>query len=299
MKLGLNLSFAVKRWYEPEELVPMISNDFKTKYIQFTWDLVNPWWPVQERDKLAKKWSKMFKKENIILDGTFAGIAAYTYPQLLASTDDERKIAVDFFKRAIDMTSVMETNTIGSPLGGMTHKDAYDKSRRREIYKIAIEHIRELSAYAKIKGLKKILIEPTPLFTEFPSTPEESLQLMKDLDGTTDIPVRLLIDWGHALFEPLLKEKANMTLWINTCKKYIDGFHLQQTDGKLDRHWDFTREGKLTPKLIKELIERTNVENVVQYVELIFPFEESDEIVYENVKRTMEILTNCLVKANR
>src|SRR6516164_8994815 len=73
----------------------------------------------------------------------------------------------------------------------------------------------------KAAGLKKILLEPTPLSTEFPSDPRGSLQLMRDLEGTA-VPVLLLVDWGHVLFEPLLKEQADMGIWLTTCLSYIE-----------------------------------------------------------------------------
>lgn len=95
------------------------------------------------------------------------------------------------------------------------------------------------------------MIEATPLITEFPHSPAASLQLMKDLEGTTDVPVRLLIDWGHALYKPLLRDEADMSLWLKECYPYVDSIHLQQTDGLLDRHWDFTSEGIITLELIK------------------------------------------------
>lgn len=294
MKVGLNLSFAVKRWLEPEYLAAMIKNDFKTEYIQFTWDLLNPWWPAGERDALARKWSRAFKKEGLIVGGTFGGLASYTYPQLLSPTVEQRRISMDFFKRAIDMTAAMDVTSIGTPLGGMDHKDAHNANRRAEIYSLVLDLLRELAAYAKTMGLEKIIIEPTPLATEFPSDPKETLKLMRDLEGTTDLPVLILLDWGHALFKPLLKEEADMSIWFETCRPYIDALHLQQTDGMLDRHWDFTKQGLLTTDLIRKITEEHNAAHLVQYVEVVYAFEETDEDVYENMRRTMLLLQDAL-----
>lgn len=294
MKIGLNLSFAVKRWLEPKFLSSIIRNDLETRYIQFTWDLLNPWWPSRQRDKIAREWSQAFKKEGLILTGTFGGLASYTYPQLMAPRAEQREISLDFFKRAIDMSAAMESNSIGTPLGGMTHNDAYGEKRREEIYSVVLDLVRELAAYAKKTGLEKIIIEPTPLFTEFPNDPNNSLKLMQDLDGTTDVPVRLLIDWGHAILEPFLKEQADMENWLNKCHPYIDCFHLQQTDGLLDRHWSFTHDGKLSIDSIRAVIEKYNLNDLIQYVEVIYPFEETDENVYDDIRKTMRILQNSL-----
>jgi len=293
MIVGLNLSFATKRWLMPDALAAMVRRDFRTTHIQFTWDLLDPWWPSRERDAAARRWSEAFRREDLVLGGTFGGIASYTYPQLLAPGLEQRRVSLRFFERAVDMTAAMEADCIGTPLGGMTHEDAVDPRRRAEIYAGTLDLVRELAEYAKRAGLKKILVEPTPLATEFPSDPAGSLRLMRDLQNTA-VPVRLLVDWGHALFEPLLQEQADMGLWLRTCLPYIDCFHLQQTDGQLDRHWGFTKPGKVTPALIRETMEAHRADDRIQYVELIYPFEETDEKVYRDVRDTMTMLQDAL-----
>jgi sugar phosphate isomerase/epimerase len=289
MKIGLNLSFAVKRWLIPEELAAMVRRDFRTTYVQFTWDLVDPWWPTPDRDAIAKRWSWALKEEGLVLGGTFAGLAAYTYPQLMGPTAEHRRISLQFLKRAVDMTAVMEAGCIGMPLGGMTHEDAVNEGRRKAVYAEVLDLLRELAAYARQAGLTKILIEPTPVATEFPSDPRGSLQLMKDLEGTA-VPFRLLVDWGHAIFAPLLKNDADMGIWIDTCLPYIDCFHLQQTDGLMDRRWSFAKSGKLSPAVTKEIVERHSAGDLIQYVELIYAFEDTDEYVYTDVRDTMLML---------
>lgn len=293
MKIGLNLSFAVKRWLEPEYLAAMVKNDMQTQYVQFTWDLIDPWWPAVERDTIARRWGKAFQDVGLELTGTFGGLASYTYPQLMAPTSEQRAISLAFFKRAIDMSVAMGAPSIGTPLGGMTHAHAYDETKRRAIYSMVIEAVHDLAAYGKKAGLKKVVIEPTPLATEFPWNPQGSLQLMKDLAGT-EIPVRLLVDWGHALFKPLLKEEADMDLWLETCLPYIDCFHLQQTDGELDRHWSFAQQGIVTPELVQTVINRHQAGDLVQYVEIIYPFEATDEFVREDMIKTMGLLQRTL-----
>lgn len=289
MKIGLNLSFAVKRWLEPEYLAAMVRNDLQTEYVQFTWDLVDPWWPATERDAIAREWDRAFAKEGVVVTGTFGGLASYTYPQLLAPTAEQRRISLEFFKRAIEMTAAMGGLYVGTPLGGMTHRDAYNPQKRSEIYAATLESMHELATYAKLAGLEKIIIEPTPLYTEFPSTPAECVKLMKDLEGSA-VPVRLVIDWGHALFRPLLKELADMEVWLAACSAYIDCFHLQQTDGLLDRHWGFTNKGLLDTQTVRSLSNKYALNDKIQYVEIIYPFEATDEDVYADIRQTMMIL---------
>lgn len=289
MKLGLNLSFAVKRWMKPAQLARMCHEDFGVKHVQFTWDLIDPWWPDDMRDKLVNEYREAFEAEGVEIDATFAGLAAYSYANFLAPSEVQREIAFTYFKRAVDMTVKMGARILGSPVGGMNYDDARDEEKRKELYRIMLDYIRRLAVYGKEKGLEEIHIEATPLWTEFPHSPEVSLQMMRDLEGTA-IPVKLLIDWGHALYKPLLKEEADMTLWLKRCASYVGSIHLQQTDGMLDRHWDFTKEGIVTPEYIKKATEEAGLMDVVQYLEVVTIFEDEDDHVYEGMKKTMDYL---------
>jgi len=289
MILGLNLSFAVKRWLEPKQLASMCKNDFGVEHIQFTWDLIDPWWPEPQRDIMIREYREAFESEGLKIDATFGGLASYTYAHLLAPSEIQREIAFTFFKRAIDLTVAMGAGVMGTPVGGMTYNDAKNEPRRAELYQIMLDYLRKLAAYGKEKGLKEIHIEATPLITEFPHSPAVAVKMMKDLEGSA-IPIKLLIDWGHALYKPLLKEEADMGLWLKQCAPYVGSIHLQQTDGLLDRHWDFTKEGIVTPELIKKATSEAGLDHIVQYLEVVTAFETPDDEVYEGMKKTMDYL---------
>jgi hypothetical protein len=97
MKLGLNLSFAVKRWQSPELLAKLVKNEIGVSLIQFTWDLIDPSWPEGARDKLAGEYRDSFEKEGLKMVSSFRGLANYTYPQLLSKENifrDAHKIII-------------------------------------------------------------------------------------------------------------------------------------------------------------------------------------------------------------
>lgn len=289
MVLGLNLSFAVKRWMKPAQLAAMCKRDFGVEHVQFTWDLIDPWWPENLRDVMVADYKEAFEKEGVEIDATFGGLASYSFAHFLAPAKEQREAAFLFFKRAIDMTVLMGAKVLGSPVGGMNYDDARDAVKREELYREMLEYLRKLASYGKEKGLEEIHIEATPLITEFPHSPAVCKKMMKDLEGT-DIPIKLLVDWGHALFQPLLKEEADIELWFNECAPYIGSIHLQQTDGKWDRHWDFTKEGIVTPELIKRATKNAGLEDIVQYLEVVTIFEDDDDAVYDYMKKTMDYL---------
>lgn len=289
MKLGLNLSFAVKRWLEPDRLAAMCKEDFGVDHVQFTWDLIDPWWPERLRDVMIKDYKGAFEKAGVQIDATFGGLASYSYAHLLAPSKVQREAAFLFFKRAIDLTVDMGAKVMGTPVGGMSYDDARNPERRESLYQEMLSYLRQLAEYGNAKGLEEIHVEATPLITEFPHSPETSVKMMRELEGTA-IPVKLLIDWGHALYKPLLKDEADIELWFRRCAPYIGSIHLQQTDGEWDRHWDFTKEGIVTPELIKRATKDAGLDDITQYLEVVTIFEDDDDAVYEGMKKTMDFL---------
>nr|WP_319486675.1 TIM barrel protein [uncultured Cohaesibacter sp.] len=289
MKLGLNLSFAIKRWIEPERLAALVADELDTRYVQFTWDLVDPGWPAATRDALARKYAKAFSNAGVIVESSFGGLASYSYNHLLAPTAELRDLGKQHLQNAIDMTAAMEVPAAGMPFGSYSADDAVNPARREEIYKQALEAYVELSRHARKQGLSMLMVEPVPLATEFPSSTADALRLMKDLDGQTDVPVRLCVDWGHALFKPLFGDDANMDHWMKTCGDYIGAFHLQQTDGLYDRHWNFTHDGIVTPQLLADFWDRHQLTDQTCFMEIIYAFEETDEFVLSDMKKAMAL----------
>ena len=290
MKYGLNLSFAVKRWLEPEILAKMCKEDFDVDVVQFTWDLIDPWWPEKYRDPMVLAYKEAFANNNVVIESSFGGLASYSFAHFLAPDKNQRLAALEFFKRAVDMTALMGVKIIGSPIGGMSNLEANNPDLRQKRYDDALELLLELANYAKTKGIEKFLIEPTPLVTEFPHSPKVSKKLVDDLNKTSAIPFELIVDWGHATMKPILKEDANMEKWLIECQGNVGGIHLQQTDGIYDRHWDFTQDGIITKELIEEVATNSNTSDLVQFLEFVYAFEETDEIVYEGVKKSLDYL---------
>lgn len=289
MKLGLNLSFSVKRWMKPKELASLCS-EFRIRHIQFTWDMVDPWWPENLRDPIAKAYVDAFQEKGMTIEASFGGLASYTYAHLLSPLPEVRAASVVFFKRAIDMTTAMGVKTIGTPIGGMDYEDSRDPVKRGQCYQTALEHLRELARYGKEKGLREIQIEPTPLATEFPHNIAASKKLMMDLSDSA-IPIRLLIDWGHATYKPLLGEEADMALWLRELKPWVTAIHLQQTDGMGDRHWDFTHgDGMISPEFIRKVTLEAGAEDIIQYLEVVPAFEDFDDKVLEGMHKTVRHL---------
>jgi D-erythrulose 1-phosphate 3-epimerase len=282
---GINLSFAVKRWVEPEVWTKLVAEDLEINLVQFSFDLLDPWWDKKLSLPLAKRIRKEAKAHNITVHSAFVGLAAYTYNALLHPEKEGRKAALQWYKNAVDLAAEMGASAVGGPVGGMSVTQAEKTAVARERYNELIDNLHQLTNYAKKQGLSGFLIEQTPLTREIPWNLAQYEKLTKDL-STTVIPVTYTIDLGHVLYRPLYKGKAKLGPWLN---KHVGLIHLQQTDGTSDSHWGFTRQGIVDLQKTKVQLEQAGLADVPVVLEVFYPFELDDESVLKDIKKSVKL----------
>ena len=100
MNLGINLSFALKRWPEPEAWARIVRDDLGLGLVQFTLDLLDPWWPEPGRSALAERVRRAAADHGLTIDSAQLGLAWYTYNGLLHPDPAARAIALEWWRRA-------------------------------------------------------------------------------------------------------------------------------------------------------------------------------------------------------
>jgi sugar phosphate isomerase/epimerase len=292
MQLGTNLSFSVKRWVEPESWARVVRQDLGLDIAQFSFDIVDPWWPEALRSPLAKRIRKAVAAEGLTLHSAFVGLAHYTYNQLLHPLAEGRKASMQWYRNAIDFAGELEVEAMGGPAGALSADEALEAGQVSTRYAQLIDSLGELSEHARKRGLKALLIEPTPLTREFPWTIEMALKMQNDLKGCTAVPIQWCFDWGHAIYEPLYGEKATDTLsWLKALAPDMGQIQLQQSDGQLDRHWGFTHDdGIVDPIQVVSEIRQAGLDDLPVFLEVFYPFEWTNEQVMADMKQTFAVL---------
>jgi D-erythrulose 1-phosphate 3-epimerase len=284
MNFGVNLSFAVKRWPEPAVWARMVRETLGLKLVQFTYDLLDPWWPDSIRLAMAADVRNAASDWELVIHSAFSGLANYCFDGLLHPDANGRRASLEWWKRAFDAAAEMGAKGSGGPLGGMSVTDASDPKRRDERYRGLLDAMEELSQAAARAGLECLQVECTPLAREIPYTVEQSRTFLEDLEGRSQIPVKLLIDVGHALYQPLYGEKANMPEWLNGLGRSIGAFHLQNTDFQSDSHWGWPdKRGLFDVAAFANDVRQAGLADVPAFLEIIYPFELADEAVLANI----------------
>jgi D-erythrulose 1-phosphate 3-epimerase len=276
MDLGINLCFAIKRWPEPEQWAAIVDERLGLRSVQFTMDLIDPWWPQKERAAMASAVRSAAGVRDITVHSAQIGLAGYTYNGLLHPDAVARSIARDWWGRAIEMTAELGAGAAGGPLGAMSANDAADPARREALYAELLEHIHNLADQARRHGLSGLLVEPTPLAREIPSTVAQTELLLADCAGAA-VPLQLVIDVGHALYRPLYGEDITLEQWLRPLAPHVGALHLQNHDFRSDAHWGWPdARGSFEPRQLVLDTRACGLDAVPVFLEVFCPFEQDD-----------------------
>jgi sugar phosphate isomerase/epimerase len=290
--LGVNLSFCVKRWVTPDLWARLVRDELGLDLVQFSFDLVDPAWPDDVLAELAEDQRRTAAAHGITLHSAFIGLAHYTYNQLLHPNPRVRDVAEGWLARAYRFASLAGILRVGGPLGAVasrldgTEHDAIPDADYRDL----VSRMMRLSEVASQHGLTELYIEPTPMRREWPWTIDQALAMLADVAGAA-VPWKLCVDWGHGTFKPLYGSyRGRMESWYRALGSHIGAIHIQQTDFRYDRHWDFTERGAVDPAMAASLQRATGLEDRPVFLEVFYPFERDDASVLDAVRRSIRIL---------
>jgi D-erythrulose 1-phosphate 3-epimerase len=224
MKLGINVCFAVKRLTEPEAWAEFVRADLGLDTVQFTFDLIDPWWPEAFRGTLIRRTRAAADAWGLTISAAFVGSAHYVPAGLLDPDPAARSIARQWWRRACDVAGELGATVVGGPLGTLSVREAADPTTRARRYVDLLDSIEAITCHAAAAGLREFLIEPTPLAREIPSTITQSLHLLNGLHGRCPIPVGFTLDVGRASAES----------WIAGLGANIRMLHIDNTDRHVD-----------------------------------------------------------------
>jgi sugar phosphate isomerase/epimerase len=276
MDLGINLCFALKRWPEPERWAAIVDEELGLHSVQFTMDLIDPWWPEQQRATMASAAKAAAADRGITIHSAQIGLAGYSYNGLLHPDPAARVIARDWWSRSIELAAELGAGAAGGPLGAMSVSDALRPARREPLYAELLEHVHHLAEQARRHGLSGLLVEPTPLPREIPSTIAQTEQLLADCAGTA-VPLQLVIDVGHALYRPLYGDDVTLEQWLRALAPHVGALHLQNHDFRSDAHmgWPDPR-GSYEPQQLFRDAAACGLGEVPVFLEVFCPFEQDD-----------------------
>jgi D-erythrulose 1-phosphate 3-epimerase len=284
---GVNLGFALKRWSEPEAWTAFVRDELGMTEVQFTYDLLDPWWPDPLRAQEAERVRTAAERAGVRIHSAQVGLAWYTFSGLLSPDPSMRANAREWWERAIEVAAAIGARAAGGPLGALTVTSSSAPGERERRFEDLVEVLAGLQMSAARAGLEALLVEPTPLGREIPNSVEEAKRLSAALIGGP-VPIRYVLDNGHAMLKPFYGPQAGMQPWLAGLGDAIGVLHLQNTDCQSDSHWGWPdSRADLNLASWAEEVDRAGLADVPTFLEVMYPFELSDREVLASLRSTV------------
>jgi hypothetical protein len=293
--LGINTSFAVKRWPEPERWAQLIQ-DLEIDVVQHTLDLVDLDGPLDYIASQAEAVRAACEDRGLLLHSTFTGLAAYSSNLLLHPQPRSRESAEDWYGRAIDFTSRAGAQVTGGHIGAFSVSDWRHAERKSELEDELQTALTRLTRYARTRGLSCLLVENMAAARE-PSTMDWIRQLIRERDDD-HVSVALCLDVGHQCVVGTEGAERDPYAWLERLGAAAPVVHLQQTDEGADHHWPFTSEananGRIHPDEVLAALDRSGATEVALILEVVPSFEEDDDLILADIAASVDLWKDAL-----
>lgn len=291
--LGINNCFAVKRWPEPEVWAKIVASDIELSTVQFTYDLLDPGTYTPALTEIVGETRDALKKYGISIHSCFTGLAMYSFNLLTHPYQTMRTDGINWHEKGIILASKLGAKGSGGHLAALSCEDLKNKERRKYLESCLIDALSHLTRIAASLGQEFFLWEPMPISREPPCTISEAKRLLKKANKVAKIPVKLCIDTGHQCpWDVTSAPDLDIYNWLKELAQESPVIHVQQTDGKEDRHWPFTpkynKNGIIYPKKILEAIDDSGAKETLLALEIIHPFEARESQILEDLKLSVE-----------
>ena len=241
--LGVNNCWAVKRYVEPDEWIEITATKLEVDHVQFSFDLLDPRTEDSALNHIVSRTLDCCEDYGIKIHSCFTGLAAYSYNLLLHPDPAMRRGAVDWYEKALVLAAKLKAEAVGGHIGAFSVRDFRNERKRRLLTSNLIETLNYLSSIGKRLGLKYLPMGANAYLKRTPTTIEAAKNLLSKVNEESSIPVKLCIDVGH-ICNPEVKSSRDLDpyAWLKELGRDALCLHLQQTDGKADRHRPFTEE---------------------------------------------------------
>ena len=280
VRLGINTGFAVNRFTEPEEWIPLVSETFGLRIVQFTADLLNPSLPDEIITDQVQRSKALLQTYDVRIQHTFTG--AFTRVNHLAHPHPKsREYWVHWFCRFADISVKLGAESMGSHFGILTVPDFRDPKTRAQRFKENVENWHRIAEYAAEKGLRYLTWEPMSIPREYGETIEETRRIHSIVNEGSQIPFKLCLDVDHGDVSSSNPEDTDPYAWIREFGAESPIIHLKQTSSNKHGHWpfvpEFNKDGRITPERLITALKNAGVKEVTLLLELSFrerePFE--------------------------
>ncbi len=292
-QLGIDLSFAVKRWPEPEIWIDIVRNQLGIKHLEYDSDFLDPlylressWRPAAEQTR------KLAEAAGLEIHNYFTGEMTHCVNLLSHPCPDFRRDGMIWCEKALEVTSALGAKGLGGHFDTISSADLANPKRYQERVNDLVESARYLARRAAAAGHHFLLWEQIYAPSEIPYTLDQTNDFFTRIntDDPGAVPVELVIDLGHMCCQNFVHTEADTDpyLWLKRFGSITRVVHLQQCTGMNSPHWPFTPEynarGIVEPQRVLDTLGESGADHVLLCFEIFFSLAQNDTQVLDALK---------------
>ncbi len=295
IKLGVDLSFAKKRFPEPEAWIDIVKNKLGLNIVEFDSDFLDPFFVSEPGlSEIASETRKLVEDNGLVIHNYFTG--TITHCLNLVSHPDERvrKDGLRWCREAIMLATKLGAKGIGGHFDTISSNDLGNSDRYQLIVDHLISAFQDLSVLAKQEGHEFILWEQMYAPSEIPYTIRQTKELMKRANDKAHLPIQLVIDLGHMCCQefPHDPQDTDPYEWIRQLGDMCPLIHIQQCGELSSDHWPFTKQynekGIIKAEKLIEAIHESGAREMLLVFEIFFGLSQSDEQIISDMTESVE-----------
>jgi D-erythrulose 1-phosphate 3-epimerase len=299
-RLGINTCFAVKRWPEPAAWAQVVRDELGLDLVQHCLDLADLDVTDDDLELQARAVGAACQSAVLTLHSTFTGLAAYSTNLLLHPDRARRERAARWYRRAIDFTAAAGGRSTGGHVGAYSVADWTDAPRRDRLWSALQGQLGELAGYARSAGLDSLMVENLASARE-PSSMAGIRSLLTSGDAD-HVPIVACLDVGHQCVVGASGAELDPYAWLTALGAQAPVVQLQQSDAVADHHWPFTpaanAAGRIAAPQVLRALQESGAAEVALILEIIHPFEASDDQVIRDLRVSTEYWRRHLADAD-
>lgn len=294
--LGMNLLYAAKRWIEPEVWGQQIGERWDLRFAQFCFDLLDPRSTIGLRKRMCTEIKNSAEKYNFQVHSCLTGSGTFFYPLLMHPYQEGRNDAIEWCRSAAETSEMMGATAVGGPLGAATSVDYQDKERFDFLMDELAAGMRAFAGFGFQHHQEYVIFEPSNLEREGLIKLDQAKILFEEFNKETPVPVYFMLDVGHQCSPDVSEPDSDPYAWLEQLGSYSPIVHIQQTDGKADRHWPFTNEfneqGIIRFDKVLNSLEKSGSDEVWIFPEFFYGTDADEERVLADIDESFDYLKN-------
>lgn len=297
-QLGVDLSFAVKRWPEPEQWIEIVRKTLGIRHLEFDSDFLDPlylrestWRPEAERIRM------LAANADLEIHNYFTGEMTHCVNLLSHPRKEFREDGMLWCEKGLEVTTALGCRGMGGHFDTISSADIANPARYQARIESLLASAKHLARLAKKEGHEFLLWEQIYSPSEVPYTLVQTRDFLArvNADNEDAVPIELVVDLGHACCQNFPHSEADTDpyAWLREFAPQTRVVHLQQCDGHGSSHWPFTKEynerGIVEPRRVLDALGEGGAgEDLLLCFEIFFSLSQNDQQVLDAMKRSVE-----------